>query len=204
MVYREQGRHDLAKHEVDRAIQLSRSVNGEHSAAITEIQRAKLLRDEGDLPAALRLITATLKTLQASTDEMNVVHAQLTRGTVLAELGRFDEAAYDVNCALQLARRHRGQYYAAHCLLALGLVHLGHRDILAALRCAEEAREIAKACEFRLIEGSATELIAGALRASGRTDDATELSRQAADIYVECGRGAAPRTVSWLPAVSWP
>jgi tetratricopeptide (TPR) repeat protein len=199
-----QGRHDLALAAIRESLEGIEGFNAFHTEALLRLQLAKILRDTGELHDALTEIRYVLDVIEPTTDLTSRIHAHLTHGSILAELGDGDGASGCLHRSLRLARDAHNDHNIAEALIALAAVRLrydGPEDLLGLI---EEAHAVATTNHFRLLRGQALDVWSAVMRQRGQWAEAAELAEQTQRLYREAGHRPAPNPVSWLPTLSWP
>ncbi|MFI1705545.1 ATP-binding protein [Streptomyces griseoruber] len=146
-----------ATHHLRTALAMARDWGDVGSEAYVLRLTASVRRDAGDLTGALALARTATTLSDQDGDEYFRAAARITFGSVLLALGRHDEAAGAYREALKLARE-RG----AHDLEARSLIGLASLCRPLDREQADEALDIARRTEYRLVEGEALTALARA------------------------------------------
>ena len=156
-------------------------------AASSRLEEANREADRGSYANALALANEARRFALGADDPALIIRSDLTRGVVLASLGRVAEAHAAFEGALAEAERIRSVELAA-----AGRVHIARQDLLEGSRGAAEVRDQAKR-EIGLIKTEQTDLalawtlVGLAEKELGNWADAEKGVKNALDIHVKGG-----------------
>ncbi|OLF15466.1 AfsR/SARP family transcriptional regulator [Actinophytocola xanthii] len=174
---------------LETTLALHREAGDRYGEAETRTQRARTLRDRGDLGAALDQARSALALASDIGDPRNQSEALHTLGTVEHRLGSVPDAVRHLREALDLARRSGDRYPECEALTALALA-CGDPEY------AREALATARWAGYRVQEALALNAIAELSAAAGRGREAADYARKALEALRGTDHRVAGRQVS--------
>ncbi|HEY7476264.1 MAG TPA: tetratricopeptide repeat protein, partial [Vicinamibacterales bacterium] len=142
---------DALKHHL-RALELWRSADDKWGAAIEQYRMAAIFEYQGRYGAALKAKEESLKTLtELQAGSLEVAEVRSGYGSVLSQIGRFDDAGRELGQALKQARDLSHKGIVAQTLIFQGDDALYRADFKTASARYEEALKLATATNDRTL-----------------------------------------------------
>ncbi|GAB3136448.1 BTAD domain-containing putative transcriptional regulator [Micromonospora sonneratiae] len=201
MVLRQLGQEHAAEEHLTAALAGYRRRSNMHGELSTLDELSQLYAQRADAARAL-------STAEQGYDLAVIVRDQRAQAALLCTMGearRLDgdiaEALRVLGQALDMARQNGYPYFAARAQVGLAGVHLDLRAYGQARSCAAEARELATAHDFRMVEADALAALARCLAATN-ADEAAETVAAAVTAYQVAGANARADRLRDLLAAS--
>jgi len=149
---------------------------------------------EGELEIARDYLTRSIELAEGSGDEQTPMLARTNLGTLLQELGRFDEAEVVLRRAAADARGVGDAYVEGQATVTLGSVHHERGESDAAERCYRDALALFGRLGSRPLASSVLTVLGGLLAARAEIDEARAMLDRA--------ESALAHFAEWLPVVA--